>query len=506
MHRKGLILGVMASCFLVVMMDNTILNVALEDVQRSLHAGNSQLQWALDSYIVVYAALMFSAGVLADSFGRRRALAIGLAVFAIGSALSAWASSPEQLILWRAVMGVGGSVVPAATLAIINQVFPKEERAKAIGVWTAVAGLSIAFGPMLGGLLLRAFWWGSVFLINVPVVAVCVALMFRYVPESRAHQRQRIDAVGVVLSITGVGALVFGVIRGGETAAWTSPEVIGSVLGGLAVLAAFVWWEARVPTPALKVSLLRNPVFATGTGNVALSFFALTGGTFLLVFYARLIRGFTPLELGLALLPVAAGTVSAAVMSAPLAGRFGARRVVTTGLLLLTAAFTFFGTLTASTPIWMIEIALAASGLGLGSVMGTTVSVIMAVVPDEEAAVGAAVNNTLRQVGAALGIAVLGSALSLRYRHLIGPWEYALPQQARAQATDSLGGAMTAGNPASFIAHAKDAYLAGMRLAALTAVAFLVLGTLSALRWLPGLPGTARDRRPVTEEAVATNM
>ncbi|GAA2746411.1 MULTISPECIES: MFS transporter [Kitasatospora] len=499
-RSRGIMMAVLGCCFLVVMMDNTILNVALQTIQRDLNATNSELQWSVDSYILVYAALMFSAGVLADSFGRRRTLLIGMIVFGVASGFSAFATSPEQLILWRAVMGIGGAVVPPATLAIINDTSAPEERGKAIGVWSAIGGLSIALGPIIGGFLLEHYWWGSVFLINIPVVVVCALLMLGFVPESRAVERPRLDAAGVLLSIVGTGALVYGVIRGGETSDWLGPEVLGSLIGGLALLVLLVRVESRAASPALDVSLLRNPAFTAGTTGISLSFFALTGGTFLLVFYVQGVRGYTPLELGLLLLPVAVGTIVSAILSGGLAKKHGPRLVVAAGLVLMTASFLWMAVLGRTTAIWQLEGALALSGLGLGLVMGTTTTVIMAVVPADKSAVGAAVNNTLRQVGAALGVATLGSVLSVRYRADLGGAADILPAGLRDEARDSLGGTLGALEKAAhqpavigpihtkvpqLILQADDAYLSAMHVTVIVAAALLIVALLVVLRWLP---------------------
>ncbi|WP_446039569.1 DHA2 family efflux MFS transporter permease subunit [Streptomyces sp. SID1121] len=520
-------MAVLGGCFLVVMMDNTILNVALQTLQTELGASNAELQWALDSYILFYAALMFSAGILADAFGRRRVLLIGLVVFGVASGFAAWSSTPDQLIFWRAVMGVGGAVVPPATLAVINDIFPREERGKAIGIWSALGGLSIALGPIIGGFLLNHFWWGSVFLINVPVVVACAVLLLVILPESRAAAKPQLDLPGVLLSIVGIGALIYGVIRGGDTNHWTSPEVLGSVLGGVVLLAVFIWFESRAALPALDVKLLRNKAFAAGTASLALSFFALTGGTFLMVFYIQGVRGYSPLELGLILLPVAVGTVVSATQSNTLAGKFGAKATVTGGLLLLALAFTWQAWVKADTALWLFEINLGLSGLGLGLVMGTSTTVTMAVVAPEKAGVGAAVNNTLRQIGAALGVAVLGSVLSVRYRDELGTAADVLPPDLRESASESLGGTLTvaqriqesgtAGSASvkealpQLLGTAQDSYMAAMHFSFAIAAGALAVAAVVAALWLPGRTGAgaAREtegpgkpvRKPAREES-----
>ncbi|MFF2524809.1 DHA2 family efflux MFS transporter permease subunit [Streptomyces liangshanensis] len=508
--NRGLVMAVLGGCFLVVMMDNTILNVALQTLQTDLGASNAELQWALDSYILFYAALMFSAGILADAFGRRRVLLIGLVVFGVASGFAAWSSTPEQLILWRAVMGIGGAVVPPATLAVINDIFPREERGKAIGIWSALGGLSIALGPIIGGFLLNHFWWGSVFLINVPVVVACAVLLLLILPESRAASKPQLDLPGVLLSIVGIGALIYGVIRGGDTNHWTSPEVLGSIIGGVVLLALFIRFESRAALPALDVKLLRNKAFAAGTASLALSFFALTGGTFLMVFYIQGVRGYSPLELGLILLPVAVGTVVSATQSNGLAAKFGAKATVTAGLLLLALAFTWQAWVKADTALWLFEINLGLSGLGLGLVMGTSTTVTMAVVAPEKAGVGAAVNNTLRQVGAALGVAVLGSVLSVRYRDELGSATDVLPAPVRDAASESLGGTLTvaqriqesgaAGSAPvkealpQLLRTAQDSYMSAMHFSFAIAAGALAVAAVVAAVWLPGrtVAGAAR--------------
>jgi EmrB/QacA subfamily drug resistance transporter len=511
---RALIMFVLGCCFLVVMMDNTILNVALQTVQEDLKASNSDLQWALDAYILFYAALMFSAGVLADVFGRRKMLLIGLLVFGVASAFAAFAHSPEQLIVWRAVMGVGGSVVPPATLAILGEIFRRQERAKAIGIWSALGGLSIALGPIIGGFLLAHFWWGSVFLINVPVVVICAVLMLRVVPESRAAHRPHIDLPGVALSVAGIGAVVYGVIRGGDTSDWTGAEVLGTIGGGVVLLALFVLFEQRQHEPALDVRLLTNKAFAAGSASLAFSFFAVTGGTFLMVFYVQGVRGDSPLQLGYILLPVAFGTVIAATRSSTLARRFGPRAVVVAGLLLLALSFAGQAFFNAGTALWLYEVDIALSGAGLGLVMATSTTTTMAVVDPEKAGIGAGVNNALRQFGAALGVAVIGSVLATRYKDNLGNAVQVLPTPLNHTAADSLGSTLivvrqlnqTPGVPADvrsglpgLVVEAQHAYVDAMHVGFEVAAAVLFATVLICAAWLPGRTPVDRAADPAAD-------
>ncbi|HEX8497917.1 MAG TPA: MFS transporter, partial [Actinomycetales bacterium] len=253
--RRWWVLATMTVCLLVVIMGNTILNVALPTLQRELGATQAQLQWAVDAYILVFAGLLFSWGVIGDRIGRRRVLVIGLSVFAVGSVLASFSSSPGELIAWRAVMGIGGAAVQPTTLAVITNVFPAAERGRAIGVWAGTAGIAVAGGPLAGGLVLEHFWWGAVFLIGVPVALVGVVAVLAVVPESKDPSPGRLDVPGVLLSIVALGGIVYGIIRGGEGAGWTTPGVLVPLIGGLLLLALFVQLQRRSAHPALDVSL-----------------------------------------------------------------------------------------------------------------------------------------------------------------------------------------------------------------------------------------------------------
>jgi EmrB/QacA subfamily drug resistance transporter len=495
--RPVLLLLVTGACFLMVMMDNTILNVALRDIQKDLSATTSQLQWAVDSYILVYAALMFTAGVLADRFGRRRVLALGLVVFSVASAFSAWAVTPEQLILWRALMGVGGAVVPPATLAIIKDGIPEKDQGKAMGIWAALGGISVAFGPIIGGALLENFWWGSVFLINLPVAAICLVLLFVSLPESRSSVKRALDIPGLILSAAAISALVYGVIEAGATSDWLAPRTGGFILLGLVLSAVLVAVERRIAAPALDITLFRSRAFAGGTLSISLAFFALTGGTFLLVFFVQLVLGRSPLELGLILLPVAFGSIISAVNSAAMVRIAGFKVSITGGLLLLAAALGSFLFIDAASSLILLEAGLLVAGLGMGLVMGSTTTLAMSAVEVAKAGVGGAVNNTLRQVGAALGVAVMGSILSMIYQNRLGGSLDWLPADLRDRAQDSLGATsfvldqVAASEPKQLpaieaaLANAQAAFVDSMRFTFWIGIAVLLLGVLAAAIWIP---------------------
>jgi MFS transporter, DHA2 family, multidrug resistance protein len=486
-------------------LDNTILNVALKTIQLDLGATQSQLAWSVNSYTLVFAGLLFAYGVLGDRHGRRRALVLGLAVFGVASALSAFATSPEQLIAARALMGVGGAAVMPSTLSIITSVFEPGERGKAIGIWAGSVGVAIAIGPITGGLLLEHFWWGSVFLVNVPVVLVALGLILWIVPESKDPSPQALDVLGVALSITGLVLLVYGIIRGGETTEWGSAPVLLPLLGGGAVLAGFVWSQRRSRSPVLDVTLFRNPAFSAACGAVSLVMFALFGTVFYFSFYLQYARDYTPLEAGVRLLPVAVAMVFFAPRSAGLVRRFGAKAVCAGGLLAVTVSFGGYRFLDETTSIWTVSVLLFLQGAGLAHVIAPATESIMSTLPRERAGAGSAVNATVRQVGGALGVAVLGSVLSASYRSSITPSLGALPAEAGRLAGESIGATqLVAAELAQPLrGQLEDAAVASfveaMHVTSLGSAAVALAGALVVLRWLPGRAPERVESEPVDE-------
>lgn len=370
--RQGLVLIAIAGAQLLVMMDYSIINVALQTIQKDFSASNAQVQWVVSAYEILYAALVLPMGFLADRFGRVRVLSTGLTVFLIGSGFMPFAMSPAQIIAARAVMGVGGSVVPATTLAIIKDFFPVDRQAWAMGVWSAVGGASTAVGPILGGFLLESYPWWSIFIINVPIIVGCVVILLMATPESHAPAEGRLDVGGVGLVILSVASLVAGIIQGGQTADWISPGTGGAILAAIVLMVVLVWFERRQHRPVLDVSLLRHRGFAAGTMSISLAYFALSGGTFLLVFYIQLIRGMTPLQLGVSMLPVAVGAVAGSLLAQRLVHLVGARWTITTGMALLMIGFASFALAGTTTPLSWIEVAFLTVGGGMGLTMGAT--------------------------------------------------------------------------------------------------------------------------------------
>jgi EmrB/QacA subfamily drug resistance transporter len=497
--RRWWVLATMTVCLLVVIMGNTILNVALPTLQRELHATQAELQWAVDAYILVFAGLLFSWGVIGDRIGRRTVLVIGLSIFALASVMAALSDSPGELIAWRAVMGIGGAAVQPTTLAVITNVFPGPERARAIGVWSGTAGIAVAGGPLAGGAVLEHFWWGAVFLVGVPVAVLGIVAVLAVVPESKDPSPGRLDIPGVLLSIVALAGLVYGIIRGGEGAGWTTPGVLVPLVGGLLLLALFVQLQRRSSHPALDVSLFRNPAFSAAAGALGLNFFALLGATFYLVYYLQGVLAYTPLQAGAALIPVALGMALTAPRSSVLALRLGAKAVCAVGFAMITLSFLGFQLLDADSALWLLLTILSVQGVGMGMVMAPTTESIMSVVPREKAGAGAAVNNSVRQVGGALGVAILGSVLAGSYGAYLGDASDALPAELREQADESIVGTLSAiaqvqagGDAeaseaaAGLLQPAREAFVDAMHVTATGTAAAGAVAVVVVLVWLPG--------------------
>jgi EmrB/QacA subfamily drug resistance transporter len=418
--RRWGVLGVLVICLLVVILDNTILNVALKTIQQDLDASQSQMQWAVDSYVLVFAGLLITWGVLGDRLGRKKVLLFGMSAFGATSALCSFAGSPVELIIFRALMGIGAAAVQPQTLSIIQNVFEPKERAKAIGIWAGASGIAIALGPITGGILLKYFWWGSIFLVNVPIVIVGVVAIIWLVPESKDPSPQRVDPAGVLLSMVALVALVYGVIEGGNSNNWLAWDTSGAIVLGVALLAMFVVQQKRSTHPTIDITLFANRQFAAGTAAIALTFFSLTGSTFYLAYFMQAVRGYTALAAGTALIAVAATVMIAAPVSSRLSRRFGPRLVTCTGMTIFGVNFWMYALTTQTMPQWVLEILMAGIGLGMGLTMSPATNAIMGAVPRAKAGAGSAVNNTVRQVASALGVAILGSILAVVFRSHLG--------------------------------------------------------------------------------------
>jgi EmrB/QacA subfamily drug resistance transporter len=504
-RRRWWTLAVLSVSLLIIIIDDTIINVAVPTLQRELGASASALQWIVDAYVVVFAGLLLTMGALGDRFGRKRFLQLGLLVFTGASLLGAYAASAAQLIVARALMGVGGALIMPSTLSIITAVFPRDERVKAIGIWTGTASLGIPLGPIVGGWLLEHFWWGSAFLLNVPIAIAAMAGGWLLVPESRHPAPPRPDLPGLALSVVALASLVYGIIDA-PTSGWASAVVLGSL--GLAVVsgAAFLRHEARAREPMLDLRLFRNPRLGWGTVTMTLAGLAIGGLAFLLTQYLQFVQGHTPLQAGMRFLPIAIGFGIASPIAGRLVPRIGTTRTVAAALgggALLFASLSLVGP---QTSYWLVGPALLLIGLGIGAAFVPATDAVMAAVPQANAGLGSAINDAGRQVGAALGVGILGELANAGFRSGIDRAASSLSPDLAATARRSAGAALQVaagmGGPAgATLGRAADAaFMDGFGLAMLAGAALLAAGAATVLRQLPShdvpRPGGEGDQPP----------
>jgi EmrB/QacA subfamily drug resistance transporter len=499
-------LGVLSLSLVIIGLDNTILNVALPTLQDEFDASASKLQWMVDSYLLVFAGLLLVFGTLGDRLGRKRALQAGVTIFGLASLGALVADSADQVIAVRALMGVGAALIMPATLSIIANVFPDEERGKAIGIWAALAAVGIGLGPLVGGLLIEWFDWSAVFLVNVPFAAAALLLGIRWVPESRDPRPGRFDLAGAALSTVGFSALVYGIIEAPE-AGWTSAEVLGSLGAAVTLLSAFLWWERRIEEPMLDLGFFRDARFSVGTAAVSVAFFALLGGIFALTQYLQFAHGYSAVEAGAIMSPMALGLMLGAGSSNKAVGRLGMSRVVAaglTGLALLLALTLLWEPTTGALALvaWFFGIALA-----MGWVMAPATDAVVGAVPAAKSGVASATNTVARMVSGALGVAVIGSLVSSLYSSDVEGSFRGLPQAPQAAAEDSVGAAnaVAAGLPpeagSGLLATAGDAFTQAMGAGLVVAAVLAALAAALVARFLP-----AREAPSEEAEAGADDM
>jgi EmrB/QacA subfamily drug resistance transporter len=462
--QRWTVLVVLCLSLLIVGIDGTIVNVALPTLVRELHATSSQLQWIVDAYTIVFASLLLLAGNAGDRLGRKGALIFGLVIFGAGSAASAFAGSANVLIATRAIQGFGGAFIMPTTLSILTNVFPDAaERSRAIAIWAGVSGLGVAIGPLAGGFLLEHFWWGSIFLINVPIIIGTLIAVVTFVPKSRDPHAPRLDLLGTVLVTFGLVGVLYSIIEG-PTRGWTDPLIVGGFVVGAALLTAFTLWELHTDHPILDVTFFQNPRFTAASIAITLVFFAMFGVLFFLSQYLQFVLGYSALKAGAALIPVAVVLMIAAPTSAKLVAWVGTKVIVTIGLGLVGLGMLIFAGVSVDSGYLLVLAVLVVVGAGMGLAMAPATDSIMGSLPPERAGVGSAVNDTTREIGGALGVAILGSITAAAYSSKIqaDPQYDLLAQQSPEAAkaiTDSVGGAATvaAQLPAQFAQQVTDA-------------------------------------------------
>jgi len=500
--NRWTVLFVLCTALVVVALDNTILNVALPSLVRELHASNSQLQWIVDAYTIVFASALLVAGSLGDRFGRKGALLWGLVVFGIGPVCSAFAGSANHLIYTRGLMGLGAALIMPSTLSILTNVFPPDELGRAIGIWAGVSGLGIAVGPTAGGWLLEHFWWGAVFLVNVPVVAIGFVAVVIVVPTSRDPAAPPLDIPGFVLSASAITAILYGII-GAPSDGWSSRTIVAAFVIGSVLLAAFIMWERHTQYPMLDVRFFRNPRFSAASVAITLVFFALFGSLFFLSQYLQFVLAYDPLQAGLRVTPVAGVLVVAAPASSVLVRRFGTKAVVSAGLVIVAVGLFVLAGATVSSGYPRVLATLLILGAGMGIAMAPATESIMSSLPPERAGVGSAVNDTTRLLGGALGVAVLGTVMRSTYVARIDavPQVRLLPPVALAAVHSSVGGAaaVAARLPPplgrALLLLADQAFVDGMHRAVFVGAFVALAGALVALVFLPSRTTAVSRRR-----------
>ncbi|MFD3740344.1 MFS transporter [Streptomyces sp. NPDC058629] len=470
--QRWLILGVICLAQLTVLLDNTVLNVAIPSLTTELDASTADVQWMINAYSLVQSGLLLTAGSSADRYGRKKMLVVGLALFGIGSLAAGLAQSSGQLIAARAGMGVGGALLITTTLAVVVQIFDDSERVKAIGLWSTVNSLGFAAGPLVGGVVLDHFWWGAIFLINIPVAVIGLVAVVRLVPEFKNPRGERPDLLGALLSTVGMTALVFAIISGPEHG-WTSGRVLLMAFFGVTVLAGFVLWELHIPHPMLDMHFFRNQKFIGAVAGAVLVAFGMGGSLFLLTQHLQFVLGYGPLEAGLRTAPMALTVVALNLtgLGARLVPRMGTPATIAAGMSCLAAGLAAIAVLGRDGYTGML-LGLVVMGAGIALAMPAMANAIMSAIPPEKAGVGAGVNGTLAEFGYGLGVAVLGAVLNIRFAALV----------PAAVGAASLPAALAAADGPGERATIRDAFASGLETSQLVgAVAVLAGGLLAAM-------------------------
>jgi EmrB/QacA subfamily drug resistance transporter len=488
--RRWWTLGVLCLSLLIVFVGNSSLNVTIPTLSRDLDATTSQLQWVVAAYSLVFAGLLFTAGAIGDRFGRKGALQLGLLGFLCGAALASASTAMWQLIACRALMGACAAFIMPSTLSILVNVFGPEERAKAIAIWAGVTGGAGVIGPVVSGWLLGHFWFGSVFLVNVPIILAALVLGVFLVPKSKDPEQARLDLVGAGLSIVGISSLVYGLIEAPDKG-WSSTTTLTAFAVSAVVLTVFVVWEKRIADPMLDMAYFRNPAFSTATGGMVLVFLSMFGVMFLITQYFQLVLGYSPLSAALRFLPMAPIMMILSPLTPQIVARAGANRTVALGMSLVAVGFLLFSFIGAHTPYLYVLMCVLFLVSGIALTMSPMTAAIMSAVPPRRAGAGSAMNDASRELGAALGVAVLGSIAASRYASGLGDAIAHLAPGDQAAARTSLGGALQTAShlPRDIAAQvstaATHAFVSGIHLAAFAGACLAACAALLVWRFLP---------------------
>ncbi len=514
MRSRPLILASLLLAAFAINLDTTIVNVALPTLVRDLHASNSQLQWVVDAYNLVFAALILVAGSLSDRVGRKGMLLVGLGVFGAASLVGGFTTSPGGLIAARAVMGLGAAMVFPSTLSLISNVFTdRVERARAIGLWGATAGMAIALGPIFGGWLLERFSWSSIFFAMAPVAALGAALVAWAAPRSRDPHAPRTDGPGFLLSTAAMGLLIYTIIEA-PNHGWSSARSLAGFAAVIVLFAGFIAWERRTDAPMLDIHLFANPRFTAASGSVTVAFFSLFGFIFLITQYFQFLKGYSPLSAGVHLLPVATMVGISSVLGTRLAVRLGTKLIVTVGLLLVAAFYAWVSLVSPHTPYGVIALQMVIYGTGMGLTSAPATEAIMGAVSTNKAGVGSAVNDATRLLGGTLGVAVIGSVYASLYgSRLTARLPASVPHAIAHVAHESVGAAFTVSRGLARAGHAalgadlhqiaSGAFIHGLSAGCLVAGGVAVAGAVMAALLLPAqpLPSPTADDHATTADS-----
>ena len=498
-EKRWAILAVLCTSLMIVIIGNTALNVAIPTLARELEASTSSLQWMVDSYALVFAGLLFTAGTIGDRFGRKGALQAGLVVFLFGTILASTADTSALVTLARAIMGLAAAFIMPSTLSILTNVFPAHERPKAIAVWAGISGAGAAVGPITSGFLLEHYYWGSVFLVNVPMIFLALIAGAILLPKSKDPEENPLDFLGAFLSIVGLVALVYSIIEG-PTHGWGSAESMLTFGIAIVALGLFALWESKARYPMLDLRLFKDRRFSVASGGMTLTFFAMFGTFFLVAQYFQLVLGYSPLKSGLLQLPMAAVMMAIAPQMPKVVGRFGAHRAVPVGLGLIAFGMAMFSQVQTDSSLVLIYCSILPLAAGMATTMTPLTTLIMASVPLGKAGVGSAMNDTTRELGGALGVAVLGSVVTSRFTSTLTPSLAGLPEQAREMALSGLAGALRVAGEiggstgSSLESAAKQSFVDGVSTAAIVATFVVLIAAVAAWFLLPahfGMQATA---------------
>lgn len=492
---RWLILGVICLAQITVLLDNTVLNVAVPSLSKEMGATTADVQWMINAYSLVQAGLLLTVGNAADRYGRKKLLAVGLALFGVGSLCAGFSQSAGQLIAARAGMGVGGALLMTTTLAVIVQIFDNDERPKAIGIWGAISSLGFAAGPLIGGALLAHFWWGAIFLINIPVAVIGLIAVLKLVPESKNPRGERPDLLGALLSMVGMVGVAFAIISG-PGHGWLSGRVLISAAVGLVGLAAFAVWELRIPNPMLDMHFFRDSRFVGAVAGGVLVAFGMGGSFFLLTQHLQFVLGYEPLDAGLRMAPLALSIVvlNFSGFGARLLPRLGTPVTIASGMALLAAGLTAISLLSGHGYGGMLT-GLILMGCGIALAQPAMANAVMSAIPPEKAGVGAGVNGTLMECGQSLGVAVLGAVLNSRFAALL---------PAVAAGAGSLPAALAVARTDAERAVVHDAFATGIETSQLVgAAAVFAGGVVAALLLRRAERGDGGAAGPAPEPAEA---